>query len=46
MGLTGATLHRGRNQYGGMKADDVKEVEEFERETIRLEQIVKARPST
>jgi putative transposase len=35
-----ATLHRWRNQYGGMKADDAKRLRELERENRELKQIV------
>jgi putative transposase len=34
------TLHRWRNQFGGMKAADAKRLEELERENARLERIV------
>jgi putative transposase len=34
------TFHRWRNQYGGMKADDVKRLKELERENGRLKRIV------
>ena len=34
------TFHRWRNQYGGMKADDVKRLKELERENGRLKSIV------
>lgn len=34
------TYHRWRNQYGGMKADDVKRLRELERENQRLKRIV------
>jgi transposase-like protein len=34
------TLHRWRNQYGGMKADDVKRLKELEKENRELKQIV------
>src|SRR3954447_15117911 len=34
------TYHRWRNQYGGMKADDAKRLEELERENARLKRIV------
>ena len=34
------TFHRWRNQYGGMKADDVKRLKELERENRELKQIV------
>jgi putative transposase len=35
-----ATYHRWRNQYGGMKADDVKRLKELELENARLKRIV------
>jgi putative transposase len=34
------TLHRWRNQYGGMKADDAKRLKELEKENRELKQIV------
>jgi transposase-like protein len=34
------TYHRWRNQYGGMKAEDVKRLKELERENVRLKRIV------
>jgi putative transposase len=34
------TYHRWRNQYGGMKADDVKRLKELERENATLKRIV------
>ncbi len=34
------TYHRWRNQFGGMKADDVKRLKELERENGRLKAIV------
>ena len=34
------TYHRWRNQYGGMKADDVKRLKELEVENTRLKRIV------
>lgn len=34
------TFHRWRNQYGGMKADDVKELKELRRQNGELKQIV------
>ena len=34
------TYHRWRNQYGGMKADDVKRLKELEAENAKLKQIV------
>ena len=35
-----ATYHRWRNQYGGMKADDVKRLKELEGENQKLKRIV------
>jgi putative transposase len=35
-----ATYHRWRNQYGGMKADEVKRLKELERENLQLKTIV------
>jgi putative transposase len=35
-----ATYHRWRAQYGGMKADDVKRLQELETENARLKRIV------
>jgi len=40
LGVSEATFHRWRNQYGGMKADDVKRLKELERENVRLKRIV------
>ncbi len=34
------TYHRWRNQYGGMKAQDVKRLKELERENVSLKAIV------
>lgn len=34
------TFYRWRNQYGGMKADDVRELKELRRENRELKQIV------
>jgi len=34
------TYHRWRNQFGGMKADDVKRLKELEVENARLKRIV------
>lgn len=34
------TFHRWRNQYGGMKADDVKRLKELERENGQLKRLV------
>jgi len=38
--LSEQTFHRWRNQYGGMKADDVKRLKELERENGPLKAIV------
>ena len=38
--ITESTFHRWRNQYGGMKADDAKELKELRRENQRLKRIV------
>lgn len=40
LGVSEQTLHCWRNQYGGMKADDVKELKELRRENRELKQIV------
>jgi len=34
------TLHRWRNQYGGMKAEDVKRLKELEKENAQLKRLV------
>ena len=34
------TLHRWRNQYGGMKANDAKRLKELEQQNIRLKKLV------
>lgn len=34
------TFHRWRNQYGGMKADEMKRLRELESENVRLKKIV------
>jgi putative transposase len=38
--VSGATYHRWRAQFGGMKADDVKRLKELEVENARLKRIV------
>ena len=38
--ITESTWHRWRNQFGGMKADDAKELKELHRENQRLKKIV------
>ncbi len=40
LGVSENTYHRWRNQYGGMKAVDVKRLKELERENQRLKRIV------
>ena len=40
LGISEQTFHRWRNQYGGMKADDVKRLKELERENATLKRIV------
>jgi transposase-like protein len=35
-----ATFHRWRNQYGGMKADDAKQLKELQVENSRLKKLV------
>ena len=39
-GIAEATYHRWRNQYGGMKADDVRRLKELEGENQKLKRIV------
>ncbi len=40
LGVSEQTFHRWRNQYGGMKAEDVKRLKELEKENRQLKQIV------
>ena len=40
LGISEATYHRWRNQYGGMKADATKRLKELEKENTRLKKIV------
>ena len=40
LGISEATFHRWRNQYGGMKADAAKRLKELEKENARLKKIV------
>ncbi len=40
LGVSEPTLHRWRNQYGGMKADDAKRLKELEIENRRLKKAV------
>jgi len=41
-----ATFHRRWNQYGGMKADDVKQLKELQVENGRLKKLVAPSTST
>ena len=40
MGLSEATYHRWRNQYGGMKSEEAKRLKQLEEENRRLKEIV------
>ena len=40
LGISEQTLHRWRNQYGGMKADEAKRLKELEAENARLKRLV------
>jgi putative transposase len=40
LAISEQTFHRWRNQYGGMKADEVKRLKELESENARLKKIV------
>ena len=40
LGVSENTFHRWRNQYGGMKADEVKRLKELEAENARLKKLV------
>ncbi len=40
LGISEATFHRWRNQYGGMKADAMKRLKELQKENARLKKIV------
>ena len=40
LGVSEPTLHRWRNQYGGMKADEAKRLKELEAENARLKRLV------
>jgi putative transposase len=40
LAISEATFHRWRNQYGGMKADEVKRLRELEAENARLKKLV------
>jgi putative transposase len=40
LGVSEATYHRWRNQYGGMKADEAKRLKDLEKENARLKALV------
>jgi putative transposase len=40
LAISEATFHRWRNQYGGMKADEVKRLKGLEAENARLKKLV------
>lgn len=40
LGIGETTLHRWKNQYGSMKADDVRRLKDLEKENQRLKQLV------
>lgn len=40
LGVSEATLHRWRNQYGGMKATEARRLKELEQENARLKKLV------
>jgi transposase-like protein len=40
LGVSEPTLHRWRNQYGGIKADEAKRLRELEAENARLKRLV------
>jgi transposase-like protein len=40
LGVSAPTLHRWRNRYGGMKADEAKWLKELEAENARLKRLV------
>ena len=40
LGVSEATFHRWRNQYGGMKAEEAKRLKELEDENKRLKKLV------
>jgi putative transposase len=40
LAVSEATFHRWRNQYGGMKANEMKRLKELEAENARLKRIV------
>ena len=40
LGVSETTFHRGKNQYGGLKADEAKRLKELEAENARLKRLV------
>ena len=40
LGVGDSTYHRWKNQYGGMKTDEVKRLKELEKENERLKKLV------
>lgn len=40
LGVSEATYHRWRNQYGGMKASEAKRLKEMEQENARLKKLL------
>jgi len=38
--ISEATLHRWRNQYGGMKSEEAKRLKQLEEENVRLKKLV------
>ncbi len=40
LGVSEQTLHRWRNQYGGLKQDEAKRLKELETENVRLKRLV------
>lgn len=40
LGIADSSYHRWKNRYGGMRTDEVRRLEELERENDRLKQIV------
>lgn len=43
LGVSEATYHRWRNQFGGMKADEAKRLKELEQENARLKKLLAER---
>jgi transposase-like protein len=40
LGVSEATFHRWRNQYGGMKSSEAKRLKELEAENVRLKRLL------